>query len=369
VLDFWSDYTLRTVAAGAGALGAAAGALGTFAVLRRQSLLGDSIAHAALPGVVLAFILTGSRDILVLVAGAAVAGWIGALCVQAITRGSQIPEDGALGIVLSVFFGIGLVLLTWVQRLPGAAPAGLDRFLFGQAATLMARDVTVIVSVGGVAVIGLLLFWKEIKLLSFDRAFGASLGIPMGRVELLLTTLLVLSIVVGLHAVGVVLMSTLVVAPAVAARQWTDHLGRTVVLAALFGALAGVVGALLSASVAGLPTGPTIVVVASGLVLTSMLLAPGRGIVPQQLRSVRNRSRLRAEAVLADLAALDRQHDAADERAHPQPVLEAMRGGAPGVARALRRLEAGGLAAREGGTGWRITTEGREHARNFEEGR
>lgn len=356
------DYTLRTVSLGAGLLGAVAGALGTFAVLRRQSLLGDAISHAALPGIVLAFLLTGSRDLIVLVLGAAAAGWVGTLVVLAITRRSRIPEDGALGIVLSVFFGFGLVLLTWAQRLPTASQAGLDRFLFGQAATMVVRDVWVIGVLGGSALLGLALLWKEAKLLSFDRAFGASLGIPMARVDLVLTSLLVLSIVVGLQAVGVVLMSTLVVAPAAAARQWTDHLGRTVFLAATFGAASGVVGAVVSSTRTGFPTGPTIVVVASVLVLVSILFAPRRGIVAGAIHRRLSARRLRAEVVLSDLAVLAAQHGGADH-SHPAAVLRTMRAGAHGVDTALKALEARGWAAHDGAGGWSITPEGREHAR------
>jgi len=325
-------------------------------VLRRQSLLGDAISHAALPGIVLAFVLTGSRELLVLVLGAAAAGWLGALCVQGITRSSRIPEDGALGIVLSVFFGLGLVLLTWAQRLPGSAQAGLDRFLFGQAATMVGRDVVVIAALGVGALLGLGLVWKEVKVLTFDRAFGVSLGLPMARVEMILTTLLVLAIVTGLQAVGVVLMSTLVVAPAAAARQWTDHLGRTVGLAAFLGALSGVTGAVLSARVSGLPTGPVIVVVASVMVGISILFAPRRGMFPEWVRSFRNRRRMQVGALLADLQELAEQHPGVPHP-HPVPVLRAMRGGAPGVARALRTLKARGWAERSEG-GWRITAEG-----------
>lgn len=359
--DLLGDYTLRSVALGAGTLGAVAGALGTFAVLRRQSLLGDAISHAALPGLVLAFVFTGSRELLVLVLGAALAGWVGALCVQGITRSSRIPEDGALGIVLSVFFGLGLLLLTWAQRLPGSSQAGLDRFLFGQAATMVGRDVVVIAGLGGVAVVGLLLIWKEVKVLTFDRAFGVSLGLPMARVEILLTTLLVLAIVTGLQAVGVVLMSTLVVAPAAAARQWTDHLGRTVGLAALFGSLSGVTGAVLSARFAGLPTGPVIVVVISIVVAVSILFAPRRGMVPEAVRSFRNRRRLQAGTLLGDLQELADQHPGRDHP-HPLPVLVAMRGGAPGVARALRTLESRGWAEQAPDGGWQITEEGSRQA-------
>ncbi|HEY0970702.1 MAG TPA: iron chelate uptake ABC transporter family permease subunit [Gemmatimonadales bacterium] len=277
--DLVFDYTLRNVALGALALGASSGTLGAFAVLRRQSLLGDAVSHAALPGIVLAFILTGAKDTLSLVIGAAVAGWLGTLLVSNIVRRTRIPDDSALGLVLSVFFGFGLLLLTYVQRLPDASQAGLTTFLFGQAATIVARDVMVIAALGGAAVLTVVLFWKQFELLTFDPDFAATLGIPVRLVDALLTTLLVVAIVIGLQTVGVVLMSALVVAPAAAARQWTDSLARMVLLSAAFGAASGMGGAVASAATRGLPTGPTIVLVATGFVLVSLLAAPRRGLL------------------------------------------------------------------------------------------
>lgn len=282
--DLLFDYTLRTVALGAALLGVVSGALGAFAVLRRQSLLGDAISHAALPGIVLAFWLTASKEPLVLIIGAALAGWLGTLLMMLIVRSTRIKSDSALGLVLSVFFGVGMVLLTFIQRQPNAAQAGLDRFLFGQAATLLERDVWTMAALGLPVLLLLSAFWKELKLLSFDPDFGASMGFRMRVFDVLLTTLLVIAIVIGLQTVGVVLMSAMVVAPAAAARQWTDRLGRMVGLSALFGALAGVGGAVISSLAPGIPTGPTIVLCISALVFVSLLFAPNRGLVWRRSR-------------------------------------------------------------------------------------
>ncbi|NWG20799.1 MAG: metal ABC transporter permease [Chloroflexi bacterium] len=275
----FGDYTLRTVALGSALLGIVSGALGAFAVLRRQSMLGDAMSHAALPGVVLAFIVTGSKDPLALMIGAALAGLLGALLVTAVVRTTRIKSDSALGLALAVFFGLGLVLLTYVQKLPDAAQAGLDRYLFGQAATLLERDVVAMAALGMPALLLLALFWKELKLLTFDPGFATSLGVPVHLLDVLLTSLLVVAIVIGLQTVGVVLMSALIVAPAVAARQWTDRLGVMVLLSGAFGALAGVAGALISSTAARLPTGPIIVICISAIVIVSLLLAPRRGLV------------------------------------------------------------------------------------------
>jgi manganese/zinc/iron transport system permease protein len=160
------DYTLRTVALGSAALGIVSGALGSFAVLRKQSLLGDAISHAALPGVVLAFLLTRSKAPLVLVVGAGLAGWLATLWIITIIKRTRIKEDAALGIVLSVFFGLGMMLLTYTQRLPDARQAGLDQFLFGQAAALLERDVITMAVLGAVALLLMSFFWKEFKLLA-----------------------------------------------------------------------------------------------------------------------------------------------------------------------------------------------------------
>lgn len=277
--DLFFDYTLRTIALGTAVLGIVAGALGSFAVLRRQSLLGDAMSHAALPGVILAFILTGAKSPVILLLGAAAACGAGVLLILAITGRTRIKEDASMGIILSVFFGFGLMLLTWLQRSGTAGQAGLNSFLFGQAATLLISDVIVMASFGGAALILLALFWKEFKLLSFDRDFGAGLGFPMQRIDILLTMLLVVAIVIGLQAVGVVLMSAMVVAPAVAARQWTNRLGYMVVLSSGFGALAGVGGAMISSLARGLSTGPLIVLCISAIALISILFAPNRGLV------------------------------------------------------------------------------------------
>jgi manganese/zinc/iron transport system permease protein len=351
------NYTLRIVALGAGVLGMVSGALGSYAVLRKQALLGDAMSHAALPGIVIAFLLTRSKAPLVLMVGAAIAGWLGTLLVMNIVKASRIKHDSALGLVLSVFFGVGLMLLTYVQRLPDARQAGLDTFLFGQAAALLERDVVSMAILGGLALLVTALFWKEFKLLSFDAEFGASLGFPVRLLDILLTTLLVIAIVIGLQAVGVVLMSAMIVAPAAAARQWTDRLGGMVVLSAFFGMLAGVTGALISSLVPRLSTGPTIVLCASLNVLVSLLLAPNRGLVWAWVRRQQNRRRLRLEAVLSDMVALATQHDD-PQHPHSVTVLQAMNAGRGGVGRSLEGLAERGLARRVGEDQWALTSAG-----------
>ncbi len=353
----FSDYTLRMVALGAAILGILSGALGSFAVLRGQSLLGDAMSHAALPGVVLTFMLTGLKTPAALMIGAAIACTAGLLLILAVTRNTRIKEDAALGITLSVFFGFGLMLLSLLQRNPDARQAGLNKFLFGQAATLLASDVIVMSIFGGVALALLLLFWKEFKLLAFDRDYAATQGLPVQKLEVLLTFLLVIAIVIGLQAVGVVLMSAMVVAPAAAARQWTNKLGVMVALAAVFGALAGVSGALISSMGSGLSTGPVIVLAVSAIVLVSLLFAPNRGVLWRALEQKRTRRRLQTDQVLANLALLASQHP---DPTHPHAVAALRVFGANDqeLAAALESLSDQGLVAPAGGDLWALTPAG-----------
>jgi len=301
------DATLLTVMAGAALLGVVAGSLGCFAMLKRQSLLGDALAHAALPGVCLAFLAAGflgvdARHPLLLLGGALLTAWLGTLLILAITRTTRLKQDAALGIVLSVFFGVGIVLLTYVQKSHAtAAQAGLDKFLFGQAASLVPRDVATMAVLGGVVLVFLFLFFRHFKVLVFDADYAASLGLPVRRLEILLTSLIVVAVVVGLQTVGVVLMAAMVVTPAAAARQWTDRLERMLLIAAFVGAAAGAGGAWISSLRVRLPTGPIIVLCATALLVVSLLVAPRRGLLWAAVRRARNRRRVRVENLLKDL--------------------------------------------------------------------
>jgi len=276
MFSFFDNPTLISVALGTALLGAVSGALGSFAVLRRQSLLGDALSHAALPGIALAFLFFGNSPLLFLV-GAALAGWVATLLVALIVRHSRVPFDSALGGSLAVFFGFGLVLMTYIRKhnINHASSVGLERYLYGQAATMLDSDLRAIAILGGLALVILALLWKEMKLLSFDPEYAASLGYPIRGLDTLLTALLVVAIVIGLQCVGVVLMSALIVAPAAAARQWSNRLGRMVLIAAGFGAASGVIGTVLSDQLSApgriVPTGPTIVLAAIGFVIVSFL--------------------------------------------------------------------------------------------------
>jgi manganese/zinc/iron transport system permease protein len=364
ILEFFSDHTFRTVALGSGILGIVSGALGTFAVLRKQSLLGDAISHSALPGIALAFLLTQSKATLILVLGAALAGWIGTYVITLILQKTHLKDDSALGLILSVFFGFGLVLLTYIQKQPYSNQAGLDKFLFGQAAALLKRDVLSMSVLSLFVLLVLFLFWKEFKLLSFNPDFGFSIGFPIKFLDFLLTSLLVLAIVIGLQTVGVVLMSAMIVAPAAAARQWTDRLGTMVVLSAIFGALSGVIGAVLSSTTAKFPTGPTIVLCLTFFVLISILFASQRGLLWRWIKEQRNRRRLQVEAVLNDLLILAEQHGDI-QHGHPIEVLRTMSIGHGGVDRSLQELNSRNWVMQLPSGNWILTEKGFSEAKKL----
>lgn len=335
-----SDYTIQTVAMGAALLGVSSGVLGCFAVLRRQSLLGDTLSHAALPGVCLGFMVAGTRDLGSILAGALFTGAAAALVVLALTRMSRLKTDAALGIALGVSFAIGVVLLTYIQGTGNASQGGLDSFLFGQAAAILRSDLWIMGAVAAAALVLVLALWKEFKLVSFDPGFAASLGMPVVIIEMAMTTMVALAVVVGLQMVGVVLMTAMIIAPAVAARQWTGRLGTMVVLAAVFAVVAGVTGAVLSATARGLATGPLIVLVISAIVVVSLLVSPGRGLLWQAIRHRRDRRSLPGRQVLTTLHALAEGHG---DRAYPAELgsLDAYHG--TDTRRALARLEERGL--------------------------
>jgi len=358
------DYTLQNVALGAAILGVVSGVLGSFAVLRQQSLVGDALSHAALPGVCLGFMVAGTRDLGTIMAGALLTGGLAALAILALTRLTRLKTDAAIGISLSVFFALGVVLLTVIQGGGGASQAGLETFLFGQAAAILRSDLWVMGGIAAVALAVVMALWKEFKLVTFDPTFARTMGLPVTVLEVTLTVMVALAVVVGLQMVGVVLMAAMIIAPAVAARQWTRRLEHMVVLSALIGMVSGITGAVISALGRGLATGPLIVLSASAIVLVSILFAPGRGVVWDALERARERRSLRGRQVLTTLLQLAREHD---DPAYPaeQGMLDAYH--RLGTRAVLERLAARGLVAAathmpgEGGH-WVLTVAGHAEA-------
>ena len=264
-------------------LGMAAGMIGCLAYWKRQSLMSDSLSHAALPGIVIAFMLLGQKHLLILIFGAAVSALIGALLIQWVTSASRIKEDTAMGIVLSVFFGLGTMLLTIVNRTASGNQSGLDTFIFGQAATMVRSDVHMMSILAAVVILVVIVLYKEWKLFLFDPSFAKGLGMSLRTMNILYTFVLVLTIVMGIQAVGVILMAALLIIPAVSARYWTHSFSRMIILSALFGGGSGAIGTILSALGSGWPTGPFIVVVAAVFFLLSLVFGLRKGWLVQAL--------------------------------------------------------------------------------------
>lgn len=273
---FATYYVLIIVSLGAMLVGATAAAVGVFALLRRQSLLGDAISHAALPGIALMFLMGYGTQPFILMLGGCIAGALGALLITFIAHTTTLKRDALLGIMLSVFFGFGIVLKTIIQKHAFVNQAVLGKFFFGNASTLLPADIVVIILVAAVVFLFLFFFWKEFIALSFDIDYMRAAKYPVLLLDIILTLSTIVAIVIGLHTVGVLLMSALLIAPAAAARQWSNSVGGMLRFSIVFGALSGVCGALLSSFVEHLPTGPMMVLCLSLIVLFSFMFAPTR---------------------------------------------------------------------------------------------
>jgi manganese/zinc/iron transport system permease protein len=273
-------YNTLVVLAGVSLLGAGAGMIGSFAVLRKRALTGDALSHAALPGLCIAFLILRERNLPAMLLGALASGVAGVIIISSLVRWTKIREDAAIGIVLSVLFGLGLVLSKAIQNMKGVgAKAGLDSYIFGKTAGMTLDDVTLIFVAAAFCLVAVVLLYKEFLSISFDADFARSLGWPVYRLDLLLMSLVAVAVVIGLPAVGVVLISALLIVPGAAARFWTERLGTLLILAGIFGFGIGLVGTALSASFYLLPAGPVIVLTGTAFFLFSLLFGQRRGLV------------------------------------------------------------------------------------------
>jgi manganese/zinc/iron transport system permease protein len=310
MIDFTAflEYNTQIVIAGTTLLGACAGMLGCFAVLRRKALTGDALAHAALPGLCMAFLILGERSLPEMLLGAFLSGLLGICVIAAINRFTRVKEDAAIGIVLSVFFGAGIVLSSWIQKMPTGQKAGLDSYILGKTAGMLLQDVELIGGASLVCLLAVLLLYKEFQLISFDTAFARVQGWPASFLDLLLMGMIAVGVVIGLPAVGVVMMSALLILPGVAARFWTDRLSRMLFLAAALGGLTGAVGTALSAQFSLLPAGPIIVLVGTCIFLISLFFAPRRGLVVRAWQRWRFRRELAMRNFLRGLWEMAEEH-------------------------------------------------------------
>ncbi len=320
-LSFQAGFNTTVVVTGTTLLGVAAGIIGVFALLRKRALMSDAVSHATLPGVCLAFVLASlagvdGRTLPILLVGASVTGVLAVVAVQALVRHTRLHSDASIGIVLSVFFGVGVVLLSVIQTMRTGTAAGLDNFIYGQTAALSIADAAIMGSIALLAVICVLLLLKEFALVCFDDAFAQVDGWPVTRVDLLMMALVVLVTVAGIQAVGLILVVAMLIIPAVSARFWTDRFVLLVPLAGLIGGLSGYFGSIVSALLPRKPAGSVIVLTAGFLFAVSMFAAPARGVLASLVRRIRLHLRIAADHVLE--AAVDQSLPEKDEL----PVLE-----------------------------------------------
>jgi len=305
VISF-QDYNTRVVIIGTTLLGLAAGLIGTFLLLRKRALLSDAISHATLPGIALAFILMtltlGDGKILLgLIAGATIFSVLGTASVLFIQKQTRLKDDAALGIVLSVYFGLGIALMGMATRMEAGNAAGLSSFIYGKTASMLFFDALLIALVALIAIVFCISFFKEFALICFDAEFGASQGWPVNRLDFLMMTIVVVVTVIGLQAVGLILVVALLIIPAAAARFWTFSLRHMLWLSGLFGALSGMLGSGISALMANLPAGAVIVLTASVLFIFSMVFGSARGVVRLVFERLKLRRRILQENLLRDL--------------------------------------------------------------------
>lgn len=285
------SYPDAVVVVGTAVLGFVAGALGPFAVLRQRAMFGDAMSHATLPGVAVAFLLTGVKVPEVLLLGAALSAGLAAVAMVGLTRAGRLRDDASIGVVLSVSLTLGIVLLTHIAGSGNSQQAGLNAYLLGQAAGMVERDIELTLMLGALALIGVLIWFRLLRSAIFDPGFSAVAGARTWAVDAASTGLLALAVVLGVRTVGAILMVALLVAPCVAARQLSTRLSTLVPLAGLLGALSGAVGGIVSGK-AELPAGPVIVLLATALAVLSVIFAPRRGVIARSRRRARD-----AEAV------------------------------------------------------------------------
>lgn len=293
ILTFQAGYNTNIVLTGSILLGLGAGLVGVFTLLRRRALISDAVSHATLPGIGLGFLcalalgLDEGRHLPTLLAGAAFSGLAGILCVHWIKDHTRLNEDAAIGTVLSVFYGGGIVVLSYIQTLSTGSRAGLDSFLLGQAAAMTIQEAGFIAIAACIVILTALAFFKTFFAVCFDDSFAQSSGMSVRAVDMLLMFLMLAIVCIGLKTVGLILIIALLIIPPVAARFWTEQLPRMAFLAAAFGALSCYTGTALSALNPDMPTGGMIVLSAASLFLFSLLFAPVRGILFLKLRRQR----------------------------------------------------------------------------------
>lgn len=300
VLRFFtfSDSSLRLALIGCILLGLNCGLLGGFIVVRRMSLVGDTLSHAVLPGIALGFLWNMTKDPVAILIGATLVGGLSMLTVSAITRTTRLKEDAAMGLVLSSFYAIGVCLIGMIQKLPTGNKSGIDKFLFGQAAALNGSDITLMAVTAGVTLLFVIVGYRGLLTLSFHRAFGETLGIPVGLLHHAMMLLTAFAVVTAMQAVGVVLVSAMLIIPPATACLLTDRMHRVLLLSALLGIGTAALGAFFSFLGNNLPTGPFMVLAGAAVFTVAFLFSPKQGWITRLWRQRSQEERIQRENML-----------------------------------------------------------------------
>ena len=298
IIYFFTDPIAQKVIMGFAIIGAVSGVVGTFSFLRKKTLIADAISHSVLPGICLGFMFAGTKDPIVLLTGALVIGWISVWLIDYLSSTTKLSADTAIALVSTLFFAIGSVLLSVISKSQNAEQTGLKNFLFGKAATMTTFDIQVFTVVSIAIFVVVILFFKPFQLVCFNHEFAKSIGVKVKRMEFLLSILTVMTVAIGIQAVGVVLMSALLIAPAASARYWTNRLPIMIFLAALFGTFSSVIGVMLSTMKNNMPTGPWIVFSLFTFTLFTLLFAPHKGWFSIKRRNLSNHKKITEENLL-----------------------------------------------------------------------
>lgn len=316
LIDFFTDPVLRAPTIASIFMCLSSSLAGVIVVIRKRSLLGESLSHASYPGIALGVTLLSSffspasdTFALAVLACAFISSFLGMLLIEALQKKFKVKDDAALCFVLSVFFGLGVLIASRIQTTHAVWYKQVQAFLYGQAATM--RDIHVIIyAVLLVLTCAAITFlYREIQILTFDRSFGQSIGINLRFVDVILLLLTVLAIVIGIRSVGVVMMAGMLIAPALAARTLANRLKTTFVLAGLIGAVSGFSGNYFSVMIPyylkaeklSLPTGPMILLSAVFACLLAIFFAPQKGLVTRMLRVFRFKRNCELENILKAL--------------------------------------------------------------------
>ncbi|GAB4345093.1 MAG: manganese ABC transporter permease MntC [Flammeovirgaceae bacterium] len=338
--------------------------VGGFAFLRKRSLAGDAVSHAILPGICLAFMFTASKNPFYLLIGAFVSGWIALLFIDFVVQHTKLKPDTALSLSLSIFYGFGILLLTSIQHSGNASQAGLDKFLFGKAAAMVAEDVYVFGSFSIILIFITILLFKPLKILCFDEQYAEVLGLPVKKLHLLLSILMVFSIAIGIQAVGVVLMAALLITPSASSRYWTNNLTFLLILSVVFSVFAGILGTFVSYQIPKMPTGPWIVFILSTITIISLLIGKEKGILRQSILQKRNQSKILTENILKALYRLGEKDSQFLQKRSLSNILEVRKFDFDELKKGIKKLNKQNLVNFVGDSVW-LTKEGLEEGKRI----